>query len=119
VVSHGTTRTTYEPVEAGVKRGSVVPAGAVIGTLQTFGSHCAPRVCLHWGLIEGETYRDPLTLVGAGPVRLLPLVGRLPAADPGRGAFVGQEGAYPSPDVGQPVTPGGVPGGRPVVAGLW
>jgi len=120
VVSHGTTRTTYEPVEAGVKRGSVVPAGAVIGTLQTFGSHCAPRVCLHWGLIEGEIYRDPLTLVGAGPVRLLPLVGRLPVADPGRGArSVGQEGAYLSPNVGQPVTLGGVPGGRPVVAGLW
>ena len=120
VVSHGTTRTTYEPVEAGVKRGSVVPAGAVIGTLQTFGSHCAPGVCLHWGLIEGETYLDPLTLVGAGPVRLLPLVGRLPAADPGRGArFVGQEAAYLSPNVGQPVTPGGVPGGRPAVAGLW
>jgi murein DD-endopeptidase MepM/ murein hydrolase activator NlpD len=94
VVSHGTTRTTYEPVEPGVERGSIVPAGAVIGTLQTFGSHCAPRVCLHWGLIEGETYLDPLTLVGAGPVRLLPLGGAVSPADPGLGArFFGQGAA--------------------------
>lgn len=101
VVSHGTTRTTYEPVEAGVERGSIVSAGAVIGTLQRFGSHCAPRVCLHWGLIEGETYLDPLTLVGSGPVRLLPLVGTLPAPAPGRGArIVGREAAHPSPKGG-------------------
>ncbi len=37
------------------------------------GSHCFPRACLHWGWIAGETYLDPLRLVGAGPVRLLPL----------------------------------------------
>jgi murein DD-endopeptidase MepM/ murein hydrolase activator NlpD len=96
VVTHGTTRTTYEPVEAGVERGSIVTAGAVIGTLQTFGSHCAPQVCLHWGLLEGETYLDPLTLVGAGPVRLLPILGTLPTADPGRGTHVGQGTASPS-----------------------
>ena len=59
--------------------GDVVPAGAMIGRLQVFGSHCFPRSCLHWGLIEGrEHYLDPLTLVGAGPVRLLPLDGALP-----------------------------------------
>lgn len=105
VVSHGTTRTTYEPVEPGVARGSIVSAGAVIGTLQSFGSHCAPRVCLHWGLIEGETYLDPLTLVGGGPVRLLPLVGTVLTADPGRGArFVGQEATYLPPNA--PPRPG-------------
>ena len=48
-------------------------AGAPIGTLDLVGSHCLPRACLHWGWIEGETYLDPLRLVGAGPVRLLPL----------------------------------------------
>jgi hypothetical protein len=73
VVSHGDTRTTYEPVSASVLVGDSVTQGAVIGTLQAVGSHCMPRACLHWGWIRGETYLDPLRLVGAGPVRLLPL----------------------------------------------
>jgi murein DD-endopeptidase MepM/ murein hydrolase activator NlpD len=73
VVNHGTTRTTYEPVAATVSVGTPVGAGAQIGTLELAGSHCFPRACLHWGWIEGETYLDPLRLVGAGPVRLLPL----------------------------------------------
>ena len=38
-------------------------------------SHCWPRTCLHWGWIRGDTYLDPLILVGAGPVRLMPLQG--------------------------------------------
>lgn len=78
VVSHGATRTTYEPVHASVKVGTVVAAGDRIGTLQDAGSHCWPDICLHWGLIEGDVYLDPLTLVGAGPVRLLPLFGTAP-----------------------------------------
>ncbi|KAA1426268.1 murein hydrolase activator EnvC family protein [Nocardioides antri] len=80
VVSHGDTRTTYEPVTARVSVGDPVAAGAVIGTLQPFASHCAPRTCLHWGWLRGETYLDPLRLVGAGPVRLLPLWRDLPVA---------------------------------------
>lgn len=72
VVSHGSTRTTYEPVHASVRVGTKVDAGEVVGTLESFASHCAPAACLHWGLIEGRTYLDPLTLVGGGPVRLLP-----------------------------------------------
>jgi murein DD-endopeptidase MepM/ murein hydrolase activator NlpD len=79
VVSHGSTRTTYEPVLADARVGTLVAAGDELGTLETFGSHCAPASCLHWGLIEGDTYLDPLSLVGAGPVRLLPLLGRGPA----------------------------------------
>ena len=75
VVDHGATRTTYEPVRASVTVGDAVAAGDPLGVLQAGGSHCAPSVCLHWGLIEGDTYLDPLTLVGAGPVRLLPLDG--------------------------------------------
>jgi murein DD-endopeptidase MepM/ murein hydrolase activator NlpD len=78
VVSHGSTRTTYEPVHAAVDVGTAVDAGQAIGTLETFGSHCAPASCLHWGFIEGDTYLDPLSLVGGGPVRLLPLLGRAP-----------------------------------------
>ncbi|MEO5711603.1 MAG: M23 family metallopeptidase [Nocardioidaceae bacterium] len=76
VVEHGATRTTYEPVDASVGVGDTVATGATIGRLQLFGSHCFPAACLHWGLIEGrDHYLDPLTLVGAGPVRLLPLDG--------------------------------------------
>jgi murein DD-endopeptidase MepM/ murein hydrolase activator NlpD len=73
VVDHGETRTTYEPVTAGVAVGDVVPIGAVIGELQPGGSHCPPQACLHWGWLRGEVYLDPLGLVGGGPVRLLPL----------------------------------------------
>jgi murein DD-endopeptidase MepM/ murein hydrolase activator NlpD len=73
VVDHGSTRTTYEPVLAQVRVGDTVTTGAVIGVLGGGGSHCPPRVCLHWGLRAGEDYLDPLTLVNAGPVRLLPL----------------------------------------------
>jgi len=73
VVDHGATRTTYEPVTATVAVGDVVAAGAPIGALTRTLSHCFPRVCLHWGYLRGATYLDPLTLVGGGPVRLLPL----------------------------------------------
>lgn len=79
VVDHGERRTTYEPVTAAVVVGQQVAAGAVIGHLELAMSHCFPRACLHWGLIDGDTYLNPLTLVGAGPVRLLPLDGARPA----------------------------------------
>lgn len=76
-VVHGGRRTTYEPVVAAVAVGQEVGAGEVLGRLQVAGSHCFPAACLHWGLVEGSggdrTYLDPLTLVGGGPVRLLPL----------------------------------------------
>lgn len=72
VVDAGTRRTTYEPVHARVRTGEPVAIGAVIGTLQTGPSHCAPRTCLHWGLLEGRGYLDPLSMLGLGPVRLLP-----------------------------------------------
>ena len=73
VIDHGQVRTTYEPVSAAVRPGQAIDRGEPIGTLQRASSHCLPRACLHWGLLRGGTYVDPLTLVGAGPVRLLPL----------------------------------------------
>lgn len=73
VVDHGAARTTYEPLRVGVGVGDVVDRGAVIGTLQGTASHCLPWACLHWGLRQAKTYLDPLRLVGAGPIRLLPL----------------------------------------------
>ncbi|HZJ06107.1 MAG TPA: M23 family metallopeptidase [Nocardioidaceae bacterium] len=78
VVSHGDTRTTYQPVASSVNVGDRVIAGQAIGALTTFGSHCWPLTCLHWGFLRGETYLNPLTLVGAAPVRLLPLYAPLP-----------------------------------------
>jgi murein DD-endopeptidase MepM/ murein hydrolase activator NlpD len=73
VVDHGDTRTTYEPVASGLDAGRRVVAGSPIGRLQLPGSHCFPRACLHWGWLRGNTYLDPLGLVGAAAVRLLPL----------------------------------------------
>jgi murein DD-endopeptidase MepM/ murein hydrolase activator NlpD len=85
VVDHGATRTTYQPVSADVRVGRQVAGGAAIGSLEWYGSHCLPAACLHWGLVRGETYLDPLTLVDApSPVRLFPL-GAAPSAAPGPG----------------------------------
>jgi murein DD-endopeptidase MepM/ murein hydrolase activator NlpD len=82
VVDHGVLRTTYQPVRAVAAVGAHVAAGALLGRMEVFGSHCFPDVCLHWGLLRGARYLDPLTLVGGGPVRLLPLDGGGLAAEP-------------------------------------
>ena len=103
VVGHGGTRTTYQPVDPVVRRGEQVAAGQRIGRLEWRGTHCAPAACLHWGLIRGEEYLDPLTLVDAPqPVRLLPL-GAFPAPGGARLAF----------------RLGGVPAGMPGAAAPW
>ncbi|MEU6336562.1 M23 family metallopeptidase [Streptomyces cellulosae] len=72
-------RTTYEPVRASVEEGAEVRAGEVIGTVEAGGSHCTAP-CVHWGLLRGETYLDPLSLLPPwllhrGPSRLLPVLG--------------------------------------------
>ena len=69
----GPRRTTYEPVVPTVTVGTAVPAGSVIGHLSAAGSHCRPATCLHWGLVQGRQYLNPLTLIPDRPVRLLPL----------------------------------------------
>lgn len=74
-VQHVAVRTTYEPLRPLVQRGQHVQAGQPIGVLAKPGSHCTPDACLHWGLISGETYLDPLALLRRGPVRLLPVWG--------------------------------------------
>ena len=121
VVSHGLLRTTYLPVDSVVSVGQRVEAGEVIGTLAVIGGHCLPRVCLHWGLLRGSTYLNPLTLVGAGPIRLLPdsasstlrpLFVPAPAGGPllaprERGTAVGWSGARVGQAVGQPQPLGG------------
>ncbi|MFH9982265.1 murein hydrolase activator EnvC family protein [Streptomyces sp. NPDC017179] len=71
-------RTTYEPVRASVKQGDEVTAGAVVGTVEATGRHCEGP-CVHWGLLRGRTYLNPLLLLPPwllnGPTRLLPVLG--------------------------------------------
>ena len=113
VVDHGGVRTTYEPVSASVHVGQQVGRGARIGTLQRASSHCFPQACLHWGLLQGETYLDPLTLVGAGPIRLLPLAGSSglgPAVGTVLGALSGPASRSPA---AAPLRLAGGPAGRP------
>jgi murein DD-endopeptidase MepM/ murein hydrolase activator NlpD len=66
-------RTTYEPVVSERRVGEVVAAGAEIGRLAGGHPGCPVVACLHWGLRRGPVYLDPLTLLGLGRVRLLPL----------------------------------------------
>lgn len=72
-VVHGELRTTYLPVLAHVRRGDPVRPGAVLGVLAEAPRHCAAVPCLHWGLLRGRDYLDPLALLGRGPVRLFPV----------------------------------------------
>lgn len=89
VTHDGGLRTTYEPVAATVAVGRRVARGAVLGRVTGGHASCRAGVpCLHWGLLRGGTYLDPLALVVAGPVRLLPLgapAGPTPAAAPAGG----------------------------------
>ncbi len=72
VVVHGALRTTYEPVAAAVRIGQQVQAGDLLGAVEGSHAGCA-RPCLHWGVLRGQTYLDPLSLVHRGPSRLLPV----------------------------------------------
>ncbi len=81
VVSHGTLRTTYEPVEASLPVGSTVTGDSVIGIVG-MGGHCSSR-CLHWGLRRGEQYLDPLALLNQSPPALKPLGSNLSLAEKG------------------------------------
>jgi murein DD-endopeptidase MepM/ murein hydrolase activator NlpD len=127
VVVHGDLRTTYEPVSATVGVGQAVSAGDAIGVLSAGHAGCPAPACLHWGLRRGEQYLDPLLLVGAGPVRLLPLeaaaaVGATPpgpppsATGPSPGAVVDTTG--PDSETGDwgPLTAAGSPAGSALLA---
>ena len=107
VVVHGGLRTTYEPVAASVHVGATVAAGAVLGRVAS-GGHCTG--CLHWGLLRGDVYLDPLQLIRRGPSRLLPVP---PAAvtallAPGQAAAVGA-----ARSAGAGLTPAAPPTPRP------
>lgn len=66
-------RSTFEPVEAGLAVGQGVAAGQRVAQVSGVGGHCAPVVCLHWGVLRERTYLDPLAFLGRRPVVLLPL----------------------------------------------
>ncbi len=70
-------RTTYQPVVASVSPDDWVESGQVIGRL--VGRE--PHPGLHWGLVRGEEYLDPLTWLLVPEVRLLP-DGALPSPPP-------------------------------------
>lgn len=66
-------RTTYEPVDPEVSIGDVVGRGQLLGTVAPGVGHCGGTpTCLHWGLLLGDEYLDPLSLLGAGRPVLLP-----------------------------------------------
>jgi murein DD-endopeptidase MepM/ murein hydrolase activator NlpD len=68
-------RTTYEPVDASVAAGAAVARGTPLGVVVPGHAGCPAAACLHWGLRRGDTYLDPLMLLGFVRVRLLPLDG--------------------------------------------
>ena len=69
-VTHaGGVRTTYQPVAPAVASGAKVSAGQVIGVLL---SGHADKPCLHFGVLRGDTYLDPVAWLARRPVRLLP-----------------------------------------------
>jgi len=73
-VAHpGGLRTSYEPVDVRLASGALVHPGTGIGVVSPAPGHCVPLTCLHWGAISGQSYRDPLSLLGFGRPILLPL----------------------------------------------
>lgn len=75
----GGLRTTYEPVSPTVTAGDRVARGERIGTVLPGHLGCPSTVCLHWGVLRGseqaKQYLDPLRLLAAARVRLLPIDG--------------------------------------------
>lgn len=99
-VTHaGGLRTTYEPVEPSVRVGAGVARGTVLGQLSSGHASCRRRSCLHWGLLLGRVYLNPLSLVQGGEVRLLPLGG---AARPLSGSLAVRPMQAPAPSAGVP-----------------
>jgi len=75
----GGLHTSYEPVQASVRVGQLLTAGAVIGGLLAGHPGCPAAACLHWGAMWGPAaradYVDPLGLLASTPIRLKPLRG--------------------------------------------
>jgi murein DD-endopeptidase MepM/ murein hydrolase activator NlpD len=73
-IRDGTLRTTYEPVDPLVRAGDVVTEGEVIGYVSGAADNCGPPgSCLHWGALRSNAYVDPMDLLRAPTIRLLPI----------------------------------------------
>jgi murein DD-endopeptidase MepM/ murein hydrolase activator NlpD len=59
-------RVTVEPVWPMVAAGTPVRGGDRIGIVEAGSTHCGSSTCLHWGVVSGGRYLDPLQFV-AGP----------------------------------------------------
>lgn len=66
-------RSTYEPLTLTVVRGARIETGDVLGTLDAGSGHCRGQGCLHLGARRGDAYLDPLPLLVAGRLALLPV----------------------------------------------
>jgi hypothetical protein len=64
-------RSTYQSVTSGLKVGAKVLAGKPFGKVSAVG-HLPGAISLHWGLLQGETYLDPLSLLAHFRTHLLP-----------------------------------------------
>jgi murein DD-endopeptidase MepM/ murein hydrolase activator NlpD len=75
----GGLHTSYEPVQATVRVGQSLSAGAIIGELLGGHAGCPVAACLHWGAMWGPAaranYVDPMGLLASTPIRLKPLRG--------------------------------------------
>ena len=72
VLSHSAGyRSTYQSVTSGLKVGAKVLAGKPFGKVSAVG-HLPGAISLHWGLLQGETYLDPLSLLAHFRTHLLP-----------------------------------------------
>ena len=80
VIKHGQLRSTYEPVTSQLTIGEHVKRGDKIGRVECGTSHCCVGTqakCLHWGLLRGTQYLNPLGKVDLH-IRLLPIEPVLP-----------------------------------------
>ncbi|MEO6996566.1 MAG: M23 family metallopeptidase [Terracoccus sp.] len=66
-------RSTFEPVVSGLAVGQSVLPGQRVARVSGVTGHCAPVFCLHWGVLRGRAYLDPLSFLSRWPVVLLPL----------------------------------------------
>jgi murein DD-endopeptidase MepM/ murein hydrolase activator NlpD len=73
-IRDGTLRTTYEPVDPAVRVGDLVTEGELIGYVSDALDYCGPPGgCLHWGALRSDVYVDPIGLLRAPAIRLLPI----------------------------------------------
>ena len=91
-------RSTYEPVVAVVAAGASVHAGDLLGTVAAVGGHCGGVAgCVHVGLRDSVSYRDPMSVLGRRPAVLKPWAAARSRPRIGRRARVrlGERGTQP------------------------